>query len=140
MSVEENKEIVRRVVEEGTNKGNAGVLEEIMAPDAVDHTAPPGQPSGPEGVMRGLTEFREAFPDAHATIEHLVAEDDMVTYHVTMKATNTGEFMGRPPTGKSFTAGSLNMVRIRDGRLVEHWSYLDTISMMTQLGLMEMPE
>lgn len=136
---EANKALVRRMVEEGTNAGNLAIFDEIIAPDAIDHTAPAGQPNDRTGVKQGVAAFRQAFPDAHATIEYIVAEGDLVAYKVTMRATNTGPFMGQPPTGNAFTAGSLNMVRVVNGQLTEHWSYLDTISMLTQLGLMQPP-
>lgn len=135
MTTERNKEIVRRMVEEGTNGTNPAVLDEVIAQDAVDHTGPPGQVPGPEGIKQGLEGFRSAFPDAKATIEVMVAEGDMVSYRVTMWGTNTGPFMGMPATGKAFAAGSLTLVRIADAKAVEHWSYLDSGSMMRQLGL-----
>lgn len=135
MTTERNKEIVRQMMEEGINGTNSAVLDEVIAPDAVDHTGPPGLVPGPEGIKQGLEGFRSAFPDAKATIEAMVAEGDMVSYRVTMRGTNTGPFMGMPATGKAFAAGSLTLVRIADTKVVEHWSYLDSGSMMRQLGL-----
>lgn len=136
---EENKAIVRRMVEEGTNGGNTSVFDEVISPDAVDHTAPPSQEPGPEGVKKGHAAFKAAFPDAHATMEEMAADGDLVAYRVTMRATNEGPFMGLPPTGRSFEASGMNLVRLKDGKLVEHWSYLDTMGMLAQLGVLRMP-
>lgn len=136
---EQNKALVHRMIEEGTDQDNPAVFDELIAPDAVDHTAPAGQERGREGVKRGHARFRAAFPDAVSTIDMMVAEGDLVAYHTTLRATDAGGFMDHPPTGLPFAGGGLTLVRVRDGQLVEHWSYLDTFGVMQRLGLVSAP-
>ena len=139
MSSEINKAIVRRLVDEGTNQNNYAVFDELIAPNVIDHTAQSGQPQGVDAVKQGHHAFKTAFPDAYSTIEEMIAEGELVAYRIRMQATNTGPFMEQPPTGNVFIGGGMNMVRIVNGQLVEHWSFLDTLGMLQQLGLLHLP-
>jgi predicted ester cyclase len=90
MSAEENKALFRRTYEELLNQGNLGVAEELVAPEFINHEAPPGRDRGPES-MRGLaTMLRTALPDLHFTIEELVDEGDTVAGRLTMSGTHEG--------------------------------------------------
>jgi len=79
--------------------------------------------------------FRRAFPDSYFTVEDMVAEGDKVATRKTFHGTHGGEFMGIPPSGRSVSMGLIDIVRISDGRVVEHWSMGDTLGMMQQLGV-----
>jgi predicted ester cyclase len=136
----ENKAGFRRTYEELLNGGELSVADELVAPDFVNHEAPPGKDRGPES-MRGLaTMLRTAFPDLHFTIEDLVAEGDTVAGRVTMSGTHEGPFMGMPPTGRSVRQDQMHIVRFRDGKAIEHWGVRDDLSMMRQLGVIPSPE
>ena len=74
-----------------------------------------------------------AFPDFHANIEHLIAEEDMTVLHMTWTGTHEGEFMGIPPTGKRMSIKVIDIVRIIDGKFLEHWGLTDMMTMMQQL-------
>jgi predicted ester cyclase len=140
MSAEENKALFRRTYEELLNTGEYSVAEELVAPDFVNHEAPPGRDGGPES-MRGLASMlRTAFPDLHFEIEELIAEGEMVAGRLTMSGTHDGPLMGTPPTGRSVRQDHMHFVRFEDGKAVEHWGVRDDLGMMKQLGLIPEPE
>lgn len=141
MSEKQNKAIVRRFVEEIFNRGNMSVADELMAPDFVEHEElPPGIPRDREGVKQMTTMMRSAFPDFKATIEDIIAEGNKVVIRMTWSGTQKGEFMGIAPTGKSVSIGVIDIIRIADGKLVEHWGQMDSMGMMQQLGAIPAPE
>ena len=139
MSPEEMKAIGRRLVEEAINKGNMAALDEALAPNFVDHSAPPGAPAGLEGLKMFLTGLRAAFPDLHYHIEDEIAEGDMVVQRVTGHGTMKGEFQGMPPTGKHAMWSEIHITRMKDGKAAEHWANVDQMGMMQQLGLAPTP-
>jgi predicted ester cyclase len=139
MSIEESKAVYRRFVEDVINQGKLDVVGELFSPDYLDHSAPPGAPSGLEGVKAVQSLFRTGFPDVHFTIENLVGEGDKVATRVTGSGTNTGPFMGRPPTGKRATWESMGVFRVANGKIVEHWGAPDLFSLLQQLGVIPAP-
>jgi steroid delta-isomerase-like uncharacterized protein len=137
MSTEQNKALVNRLVEEVLNQHDLSVLDEIVSLDFVEHEAlPPGVPSGREGSIALFSMLLNAFPDFYATVEHLIAEGDQVVLHMTWTGTQEGEFMGIPPTGNRISIGVIDIIRVADGMLVEHWGVMDQATMMQQLGMM----
>ena len=121
MSTEQNKALVRRLMEEVFNRGNISLVDELFAPDFVEHEElPPGIPAGSEGVKQMSTMFRSAFPDFKATIDDMIAEGDKVVVRGTWSGTHKGEFMGIPPTGKRVSIGVIDIIRIAGGKFVEH--------------------
>jgi steroid delta-isomerase-like uncharacterized protein len=140
MSTEENKSIVRRFVDEVQSKGDIDAIDELCSPEFVNHSAPPGVPSNCEGVKQVTAMFRQAFPDSYFTVEDMVAEGDKVATRKTFHGTHQGEFMGIPPTGQQVSTGLIDVVRIVDGKVVEHWSMGDNLGMMQQLGVIPTPE
>lgn len=133
MSVEENKAIFHRFIEEVWNKGNLAVADELFTPDAVSPSAP-NLPPGSEGVKIIATMFRSAFPDFHMTIEDLIAEEDKVVARFTQGGTHKGEFMGIAPTGKQVEFTEIGILRIVGGKVVESWYETDMLGLMQQLG------
>jgi steroid delta-isomerase-like uncharacterized protein len=134
MSARENKTTVRRFVDEVQSGGNIDAIDELCSPEFVNHSAPPGVPSNCEGVKQLTAMFRQAFPDSYFTVEDMVAEGDKVATRKTFHGTHQGEFMGIPPTGQEISIGLIDIVRIADGQVVEHWSMVDNLGMMQQLG------
>jgi len=137
MSTEEaNKELFRRYFDEGTNKGNLDVVEELFAPDYKHHDpANPDVIVGNEGVRRHIETLRGAFPDIAFHIEDMVAQGDKVVIRWTANVTHTGDYFGIPPTGKSATITGMNTWQVRDGKAVEGWVNRDDVGLMQQLGL-----
>ena len=140
MSAEENKAIVRRfwgVWEEG----NIDLVDELLAPDYVNHTpATPDQPTGPEGVKGVVTMFRSAMPDLRVVIEDMIAEGDKVAVRYTLEGTHDGELFGVPPTGQRLSIKSIAVERVSDGKIRDHWRITDSLDMMQQLGVIPAPE
>jgi len=136
MTVERNKAAIRRLVDEVFNGRNVGAIDEMLAPDFVEHEElPPGLPQGREGVKALTTMLHTAFPDFKATIDDLVAEGDKVTVRMTWRGTHHGDFMGIPPTGRPVAFGVIDILRMHDGRLAEHWGIMDQMALMQQLGV-----
>ena len=94
---------------------------EFVAPDAVEHNLPSGAPQGHYGIKKAMVMFLEAFPDMHFIIEDMIAEGDKVVCRVTNTGTHKGEFMGIGATGKAMTITGIEIFRIANGKLVEHW-------------------
>jgi predicted ester cyclase len=141
MSTEDNKALVRQVLEEVFNQGNLGRADEFLAPDFVEHEAlPPGLPGGREGVKQLVTMMRSAFPDFKATIDGILAEGDKVVVRQTFSGTHKGEFMGIAPTGRSMSMKVIDIIRLAGGKFVEHWGLMDSTAMMQQLGAVPAPE
>ncbi len=139
MTTEANKASARRMVDEVVNQGNFALIDELMAPDFIDHSAPPGVPTTRDGVKILMAMLREAFPDLHATIDDVIAEGDKVVQRTTAHGTMKGAMMGMPPSGKSATWQQIHIIRFADGKEVEHWSVIDQLGMLQQLGFAEAP-
>jgi steroid delta-isomerase-like uncharacterized protein len=133
MTTEENKALYRRMLE-AINHKDLAAAEALMAPDAVNHSPLPGEPPGVEGFRYRMGVIFAAFPDIHFTTEAMIAEGDKVCTRGTMAGTNTGPFMGMPPTGKRVTVTYIDILRVAEGKFVEHWAQLDQLGMMQQLG------
>jgi len=138
-TTEENKALFRRMYDEGLNGGNLAVVDELIAPEFINHEAPlEVENRGPESQRLLITMLRTAFPDLHFSIEHLIAEGDTVAGRLTMSSTHEGPLMGMPPTGRSVRQNHMHFVRFRDGKAIEHWGVRDDVTMMRQLG--KLPE
>jgi steroid delta-isomerase-like uncharacterized protein len=141
MSTEQNKALVRQLVEAAINQGNISMIDELLIPDFVEHEElPPGIPPGREAPKVLFTMLRSAFPDLKATIEHLIAEGDEVVLHMTWTGTHKGEFMGIPPTGKRISINVIDILGLAEGKFVEHWGVMDSMAMMQQLGVVPTPD
>jgi predicted ester cyclase len=136
MSTEENKVIVRRILEEGLVQGNFALLDELVAENVVDHAMPPGYPPGREGVKEFFAMYHAAFPDLQIAIDTELAEADKVSLYTQMEGTQKGPFLGYPPTGKHAKWDEIHIFRCAKGQLVEHWGIADKLSLLQQLGVM----
>src|SRR5690348_18014673 len=111
MSIEENKAIMRRWLEEATNAKQLEAVDEVFATAFVDHGALPDQPPGPAGVKWFLSMIWSAFPDWRYSIEDMIAEGDKVVARVTVHGTHRGNFLGIPATGTPVTMTEIQIVR-----------------------------
>jgi steroid delta-isomerase-like uncharacterized protein len=140
MSTEENKNVVRGLIEEVWNKGKLEELGQYVATNVVFHDAPiPGLPPGIEGVKHIPAFWRSVFSDMYISIDDLVAEENMVVQRFTMYGTQDGDLMGIPPTGKKVVMGGINFFRIADGKIVERWGIADTVGALQQMGVLPPP-
>ena len=122
MSTEENKALIRRVVEEVYSQGKVDAVDRYYAPDWVMHDAPPNAGGDREALKEVIRVIRGGFPDASSRIELVLAEGDLVASRTTAEGTHTREYFGIAPTGKRVTFRQINIDRIRDGKIVESWS------------------
>jgi len=135
MSVEENKEVVRRFVEEVLQKHNLSVIDDIISEDYLLHDPDGRQIKGPEGFRQLAQNNLVGFPDVWYTINDIIAEDDKVVVRYTRTGTHTGEYRGIPPTGKQTTLPVAFFYRIADGKIIEAVGYSDSIRLLKQLGV-----
>jgi predicted ester cyclase len=116
------------------------VIDEIVAPEIVDHgTPPPGMPPGREGLKAIARAMRAAFPDLKNTVDLQVAEGDLVAGKITYTGTMKGDLFGMKATGKQATWTESHFVRVKNGKVTEHWGDIDQLSMLRQLGLAPAP-
>ncbi len=134
MSTEENKTLVRTVVEL-FNQGDLDAAATYLAADYVDYSDPPGTPRGNMSTKQRWSMLRGAFSDAHVTIDDLVAEGDTVAVRFTLRGTHTGELFSLPPTGSQVAVTGIDINRIMKGQIVERWANFDTLGMLQQLGV-----
>ena len=136
MSLEENKEIVRKSIEV-INSRDLSSIEKMVAPDFVDHTR---QMNGPDGLKQFLCMIFKSFPDFHLAIEDIIAEGDKVWVRTIITGTHIGEFSGLAPTGKKFTEPSVWIYRIVNGKIVEGWDVQDELDFCKKIGAIEYTE
>ncbi|MEU2129852.1 ester cyclase [Streptomyces sp. NPDC018352] len=128
------KAIVRRNTEEVQGGGDFALFDELFADDFIDHTPQPGRTADKAGTRRLYQVLREAFPDFHAVIHWQSADCNLVTTYKTYHGTHKGEFFGIAPTGKQISFETVDAMRVRDGKITEHWGVANLFSLMQQLG------
>jgi steroid delta-isomerase-like uncharacterized protein len=137
MSIEENKNIVRRY-QEIYNSNELDTLTEVLSEDLITPKIMSGVPTGIEGAKAAHRIMLAGFPDYQTRIDDLIAEDDKVVARITMSGTNTGSFMGIPPTGKHVSFTGIYIARLANGKIVEHWGEEDSVSLLQQLGVLSL--
>lgn len=141
MPAEENKILIRRyfeAIDGACPTGNADVLDEFVASDFITHNPFPGMAPGIAGAKRLFKMFVAAAPGRHV-IEDLIAEGDRVVGRITAYGTHEGELFGIERTGKPMLMTAITVWRIADGKIVEHWSEMDTVGLLHQLGATALP-
>ena len=131
---ERNKAVIRRFVEEVQNEKDWTVFDELNDPSFVNLSAPPGVPSDREGGKMFLSGFLNAFPDCQVTIDEMIAEGDRVVTKKTFTGTHTADLGDIPATHRRVTLQYVDIMRVRDGRIVEHWHTMNQLSFLQQLG------
>lgn len=137
MSIEENKDIVRRY-QEIYNSNALDRLVEVVSEDLLTPKIMPGIPHGMEGAKAAHQIMLAGFSDYQTVIDDLIAEGDKVAARITMSGTHTGSFMGILPTGKFISFTGMYIARIADGKIAEHWGEEDGVSLLQQLEALSM--
>jgi len=133
-TLRDNKAVVVRFNKDVIERGDEAAFRELMAPDFVNRTAPPGAPSGPESMLNTFNKvLRPALPDLSVEIHDQIAEGDKVTTRKTIRGTHRGEFFGIAPTNKSVEIDVIDIVRVKDGRYIEHWGVNTLPAVLAQL-------
>jgi predicted SnoaL-like aldol condensation-catalyzing enzyme len=133
MTAENNKALVRRFVEEAQCRHNLAAVDEYLSPEFVDHSVPPGLPPTREGVKLQFGMFLAALPDLQAIIHDQVADADKVVTRKTLRGTHQGDLLGIPPTGKTVNIEVIDILRVQNGVITDHWNLVDTLSLLRQL-------
>ena len=132
--------LVRRLIEDGFNRANPGVADELIADDLIEHQwYGPNHAPGPEGVKAVIRSLHRAFSDFHLEIEDVAVVDDIVWLRMTGSGTHDGPYMGHEPTGRKMQTPVFDSLRVEDGKIVEHWGAPDRLYALIQLGLIEPP-
>jgi serine phosphatase RsbU (regulator of sigma subunit)/predicted ester cyclase len=139
VSVEENKALVRRFLEEQA-RGNLVVIDELLSPDFIDRALLPGQGPTREDFKRAVTEILDAFSIIDFAIEEQIAEGDTVVTKYSERSVIRGEFGGLPPTGTEENFEGIYIHRISNGKITEEWSQANTLHTTLERLAQEMLE
>jgi steroid delta-isomerase-like uncharacterized protein len=132
--IDENKQIVRRLIREAQEQGRLEVVDELLADDFVDHTPLEGLPATREGIRMLFAALRVAFPDLRVDISEQIAEEDKVVTRKTFSGTHGGPFLGLPATGSPVQFEVIDILTLRDRKICEHRVVLDKLGLLRQLG------
>lgn len=133
MKTDNNKKVVLRFNKEFLEKGNIGVLDEIISDDFINHTAPENMPHDINGMIQLVKILHQGFPDLKVEVHEQVCENDLVSSRKTIHGTHLGEIMGHPATGKKVTINVIDIVRVKDGRYTDHWGQNNIMQVIAEL-------
>jgi predicted SnoaL-like aldol condensation-catalyzing enzyme len=137
--LQKNLDSFYRFLDETVTRKNLAAIDELTTPDFVEHGVPPGFPPNREGTKQFFGMLLGGFPDVSYEIEDLIVQGDRLAARILWRGTQTGEFMGSPPSGKVITVQSIEWLRMEDSKLAEHWGLNDDLGMLQQLGLIPAP-
>ena len=130
---------LERIPLEILNQGRYDLIDEIYAPDFVEHYAQPGIPPTREGFKQFAMAYRSAFPDLHYTVDDAIEAGDKIVHRLSASGTMKGDFAGMPATGKHATWTEIHIGRVANGQVVEHWGLVDQLALFVQLGIVPEP-
>jgi predicted ester cyclase len=110
------------------------LVDEITTPDVIDHGVPTGATHGREALKGTVRWIHSGLDDVSYEVQDAFRGEDEVVLRCTMRGTNTREWMGRAPTGKSFAVEHIHIYRLEGDRIAEHWGTRDDLGMLRQLG------
>lgn len=129
-TIEQNKQLVRRLYEDCFNPGNLELVAQLLADDFVGSRGE----RGPSEFTNAIVALRKGFPDIHFEIEDLIAEGDQVVVRWKFQATHTGPFAGIAPSRKQVLQTALVMYKFRDGKITHAWQQVDRLGLLQQIG------
>lgn len=133
MPVEQNKTLLVRLLEEVVVGGNFELMDQLLAPDFVDHSR--SEAGGFDAFRKEIQTLHTAFPDMTLKILHLLSEGDTVVAHLVSEGTHRGSFQGIRATGRRISLPSITIVRIANGKVAERWNVFDRYAYLQQLGV-----
>lgn len=119
--------------------GDVSRIDGLLARNFVDHTPPPGVGTDVDAVKTYIRELGAAFTDLRARTEDMLIEGDKVVVRSTVSGRHTGTYQGMPASNKEFKVDGIDIVRLENGKVVEHWGLFDALKMLQQLGFVEAP-
>jgi steroid delta-isomerase-like uncharacterized protein len=132
----DNATVLDRINQEAFNRGDVRVLDELLAEGFVDHDPMPGTTPDREGVKTLVRTLHDAFPDMRMEVDERIMTGDKAVERWSSTGTHEGEFMGIPATHRRVSTRGIDILRLQDGRVVEHWGQIDMLSVLQQLGAM----
>ena len=127
-----NKNLVETLCKSVFQNHDFSRLDEIMRDDYIQHNE--DVPQGKAGFKKFHEQLIKAMPDFSYSIKKIVAEGDTVMMYSTVTATHQGEWLGNPPTGNKLNFDTVDIFRIENGKIAEHWDVADTLKLFTQVG------
>jgi len=140
MTAQENAAITRRFAEQVITQGDIESAAEFVWEDVVEQVPLPGQGPGLEGLKDTLRTMRSAFPDLDFAVQEQIAEGDKVASRFEWTGTHKGEFLGVPATGRQVRVWGMVIDRLEEGRIKDTRIIMDTLGLLTQLGVFPPPE
>jgi predicted ester cyclase len=134
MSTEDNKNVIRRFLEEVVNTGNIESIGNYISPEYVEVHEGKRHALGIEGAKAHILGVRQTYPDLHLTIERQIAEGEWVATCITARGTHKGSWLGIKPTGKPVTFIGVNVNRVVDGLIVEHGGAANMLGPLLEIG------
>ena len=134
MSAEANKRLVQRYYEEVVNTGEVSHISDFISPEYVELYENRRYEMGIEGAVSHVRGVREAFPDLQLTIGQQVAEGERVVTCARARGTQQKDWLGMQATGRQLEMASINLDRVRDGRIVEHGGVANLFQPLLELG------
>lgn len=134
--------VVRGYVEArnaATRTGDTAGIDRFVAADYVEHQDEATAVQGRAGLTQRMDALLVGFSDVRLDVDQMVAEVDTVAVRYLVRGTHDGEFRGIPPTGVAVSVASMDIYRVADDRIVEHWGVTDNLGLLTQLGVLPAP-
>lgn len=138
MNPEQTRQLVTRYFEDVWNRGKLDVLDEIMAPDYVNHSPSiPNPKPGPADLKPIVKSMREGIPDLKYEILDMIVTPDKAAVYLRVTGTHKGTLFGIPATGRKIDIRQMQIEWVRDGRIWQHWRITEELSLMRQLGVIQ---
>jgi steroid delta-isomerase-like uncharacterized protein len=132
----QNKAEMAIFYEQLMNKHNVAIIDSMVSPDYTQDEVEPGYPATRDGYKKIMADFFKSFPDLNEKVNFMVADSSYVVVHYTLMGTNSAPMMGMPATGKKINIDGVDIVRLKNHKVVKQWEYDEEVKMMTQLGMM----
>jgi len=129
-----DEDIVRKFIHEAFNEGRLEAIDDMTTPAFVEHQdLGPNPPQGRDGPKAVVSSLRRAFSDFHLAVEDAASRDGTVWLRMRATGTHDGPFMGRAPTGKRISVTVIDVLRVADGKIIEHWGVADRLGVLSQI-------
>ena len=132
---EQNKEWVNQFYSKILNSGSVDLVDSLVSVNYIEHEPLPGFEPNKRGLKNFFIMMRTAFPDLNNNVKFMVAEGNKVVSYITMTGTHKGDYMGAPGTGKTFKIDVIDIIKVVNGKMTDHWGVGDYMTMMSQLDM-----
>lgn len=140
MSVEDNKQLIRKYIDEVINTGNLDEIKKYISPDYTEFLEGEGQRVGIKGAIEHILGVRQTYPDLILTVDQQIAEGNWVATCITARGTHRGSWLGIKPTGKQVTYTGLNIEKVENGKITEHGGAANLLFQLLEIGAIKVVE